>query len=161
MWEDEPVWCRWAWSPVPGPRRYLSEQIMRRQRSRWWRNASFSALISATVTTEGGERRNENLWSKWPLLKWSLCCSEFTHRSNMYLFYKPTHTEEVQSTWLAPGVPSSWLPSNMCSGLVGWEKLTWPSVWLINSMASQPPAARSGWELENCILSSLEEETWS
>lgn len=46
----------------------------------------------------------------------------------------------------------------MCSGLVGWEKLTWPSVWPINNMASQPPAARSGWELENCILSSLQRE---
>lgn len=62
----------------------------------------------------------------------------------------------VGNTWLAPGVPKSWLPSNMCSGLVGWEKLTWPSVWLINNMASQPPGAKSGWELENCILSSLQ-----
>lgn len=64
----------------------------------------------------------------------------------------------IRITWLAPGVPSSWLPSNMCSGLVGWEKLTWPSVWLISNMASQPPGAKSGWELENCILSSLPED---
>lgn len=63
----------------------------------------------------------------------------------------------VWITWLAPGVPSNWLPSNMCSGLAGWEKLTWPSFWLIN-MASQQPAAKSGWELENCILSSLWKE---
>lgn len=67
--------------------------------------------------------------------------------------------KNLEITWLAPGVPSSWLPSNMCSGLIGWEKLTLSSVWPVTNTASQPPAAKSGWELENCILSSLHRET--
>lgn len=84
----------------------------------------------------------------------ALCFDERSIYFQTALTMKQTAVAVV-FTWLAPGVHNSWVVSNMCSGLMGWEKLTCSLQQVSCDTASEPPAARSGWDVENCIPSSL------